>query len=994
VTALERTAYPRFKRRPTAKELAEVYTPTVEDLAFVRGIARGPTPTLTAMVLLKSFQRLGYMPRLQDVPFAIIGHVRSCLRLPSDTSLDVTPRTLYRHHQSIRDYLQVRGWGRVARHVAVEAAYRAAQVMNHPADVINVAVEELVRQRFELPAFSTLDELARHVRAVVDRRLFDSVLVQLSDEERRHLDQLLESDQLGRSAFNGMKRPAKQPSLSHLDNLVAHIRWLQELGQPATFFSQLTPAKVEHLAAEARSLDAAEVKKVSAAKRYALVLCLMARAQVEGRDDLAETFCKRIARIEVRAKDELALIRERQRESTEMLVEAFADVLGVLDRDLPNAEAGRLVKRAVARHGDVRELLANCEAIAAYTGDNYLPLMWRFYRSHRSTLFRLARTLRLNSTTHDPSVLDALDVVLANEDRTGDLLALSVDLSFASEQWKRTIVARTPKGPRLSRRHFEVCVFVALAAALKSGDVAVDGSDAYADYRQQLLPWAECEPQVVEYCHQVGLATTAVELVQQLKSWLSETAARIDASFPSNSDLAIADNGEPVLKRGPRRQPSASAQVLEASLLERMPERNILDVLANVAQWTGWPRHFGPLSGSEPKLVDPIQRYILTVFAYGCNLGPTQAARHMQGLATAHELSFTNRRHVSVAQLEAAIKDLVNAYHRCDLPKVWGSGSSAAADGTKYELAENSLLAEYSIRYGGYGGIAYHHVADSYIALFSHFIPCGVWEAIYILEGLLKNTSDIQPTTVHADTQGQSTPVFGLSHLLGIRLMPRIRNWKDLRFFRPSKDSRYRHIDALFSDTIDWELIETHWPDLLQVVLSIKAGTISSAQLLRRLGSYSRRNRLYQAFRELGRVVRTVFLLEYLNDAPLREHITATTNKVEAYNGFAKWLNFGGEGVIDTLDPVEQEKHLKYNHLVANAAAIQNVIDLTRAVRTLQAEGYIVQRDDLAQLSPYQTRGLKRFGDYTLSSTAPEPFDPELLVPFPLEDQSETVVVA
>src|SRR6266567_2275166 len=89
-----------------------------------------------------------------------------------------------------------------------------------------------------------------------------------------------------------------------------------------------------------------------------------------------------------------------------------------------------------------------------------------------------------------------------------------------------------------------------------------------------------------------------------------------------------------------------------------------------------------------------------------------------------------------------------------------------------------------------YGGIAYHHVADTYIALFSHFIPCGVWEAIYILEGLLKNTSEVQPTTVHGDnTQAQSTPVFGLAHLLGIKLMPRIRNWKDLRFFRPTKET-------------------------------------------------------------------------------------------------------------------------------------------------------------------------------------------------------------
>jgi TnpA family transposase len=96
-------------------------------------------------------------------------------------------------------------------------------------------------------------------------------------------------------------------------------------------------------------------------------------------------------------------------------------------------------------------------------------------------------------------------------------------------------------------------------------------------------------------------------------------------------------------------------------------------------------------------------------------------------------------------------------------------------------------MPSYSIRYGGYGGIAYHHVSDTYIALFSHFIPCGVWEAIYILEGLLKNTSDIQPTTVHADTQGQSTPVHALSFLLGIKLMPRIRNWKDLRVLPPEQ---------------------------------------------------------------------------------------------------------------------------------------------------------------------------------------------------------------
>ncbi len=195
-----------------------------------------------------------------------------------------------------------------------------------------------------------------------------------------------------------------------------------------------------------------------------------------------------------------------------------------------------------------------------------------------------------------------------------------------------------------------------------------------------------------------------------------------------------------------------------------------------------------------------------------------------------------------------------------------------------------TCFSEYHIRYGGYGGIGYYHVSDTYIALFSHFIPCGVYEAVYILDGLLKNNSDIQPDTVHGDTHAQSTVVFGLAYLLGIRLMPRIRNIKDLTFFRPDKTSRYQYIDPLFSESIQWELIERHLPDMLRVVLSIKLGKIAPSTILRRLGADSRKNKLYFAFRELGRVIRTLFLLDYIHDADLRSTIHAATNKSEEFN--------------------------------------------------------------------------------------------------------------
>ncbi|MGW3700210.1 Tn3 family transposase [Streptomyces sp. NPDC005056] len=92
---------------------------------------------------------------------------------------------------------------------------------------------------------------------------------------------------------------------------------------------------------------------------------------------------------------------------------------------------------------------------------------------------------------------------------------------------------------------------------------------------------------------------------------------------------------------------------------------------------------------------------------------------------------------------------------------------------------------------------------------------------------------------MHADTQGQSFPVFGLAYLLGIDLPPRIRNFHDLTFHRPHPQVRYQHIDALFSTdpraAIKWGLIESEWPTLVRVAMSVKEGSVSSVTLLRRL---------------------------------------------------------------------------------------------------------------------------------------------------------------
>lgn len=196
--------------------------------------------------------------------------------------------------------------------------------------------------------------------------------------------------------------------------------------------------------------------------------------------------------------------------------------------------------------------------------------------------------------------------------------------------------------------------------------------------------------------------------------------------------------------------------------------------------------------------------------------------------------------------------------------------------------------------------------------------------------------------------------------------MPRIRNIKDLVFFKADKADQYDNIGSLFRGSIDWELIARHMKDMLRVVISIKAGKIAPSTILRRLGTASRKNKLYYAFRELGRVHRTMFLLKYINDAELRRTIHAATNKSEEFNGFIKWLFFGGEGIIAENVRHEQRKVIKYNQLVANMVILHNVHEMTRLLKTIQAKGYVLTEEVLRGLAPYRKGHINRFGEYML----------------------------
>ncbi|MBF6047911.1 Tn3 family transposase [Streptomyces sp. NRRL B-1677] len=694
MASVERTAYPRFKRTITCRGLHDSFAPGASEVAWARGKARSPEHLPALVVLLKGFQKLGYFPDLDEVPELVVGHVRGLPGLEEDVlPLHDSVRTAARQRDFVRERLGVECDKEKARAVASAAIYEAVQAKDNPADLINVALETLVRKRLELPGYTTLDAMASAIRTEVNTGFFETIAGRVDEAGTARVLGLLRVVSGSRSRFDELKRPAKAPSVSHLREHLAYPDRLKLLGPTADWLEGVPSAKVEHFAGQARVLDAAELGKVGVVKRTALLVCLLHMAKVRARDELVTMLCMRMARITKKAKEDLEKIRQRHRAESEWLLAVLGEVLeaakgavgfdsgsvtlptGSRKKNAVHAACGKAVLEKLEEAGGLAKLSEDHELVSAHHGDNYFPLMWRHFKSHRKVLLDKAREGKTN------------------------------------------------------RRHFEVCTLFCLVQEVRSGDVAVLGSESYANFYDQLLSWEECEPLVAGYCEQAGLPATASAFTAALRQKLTAVAAKVDAGYPDNADLTIdAASGKIVLSPRKGKDRRKSALDLEAEILRRLPEWSLLDVLARTAYWIQWWRHFGPASGPDPKIRNKLARYCWTVFTYGTNAGPAQVARHMRGQVSVHEISLAGNQHITAEKLNAASADVIDMFIRPDVAHVWGDVSKAGIDGSQYDTWENNLLAESRIRYRGFGGLSLRHVSDTCIALFSHFIPCGMRE--------------------------------------------------------------------------------------------------------------------------------------------------------------------------------------------------------------------------------------------------------------------------
>lgn len=376
---VERTAYPRFKPNFSGVELEDVYSPTPEEADLSRASARGEGQFLDFILMLKSFQCLGYFPMPEEVPDAVVSHIRSRLGLTSDAAPVLPERSRYHYHAAIKEHLRVEAYGEGTRRIGARVMGEAVLTMDDPADLVNASVKESAKERFELPAFTTLDRMARHVRRMVNDRLFAWVDGRLTARGHHRLDTLLEAGARRCSELNILKATPGSATKKNLKELQERLLWLESLGDSGTLLEGVPEAKVAHLAAQARALDAAGLGEIEEHERRATLVCLIHRAKVSSRDGPAEMLVKTMAKIHNRVKEALEELHRERRVTTEALIEILERILAGATRLEDDAALVKKVRGVLAEGGGPEVLLATSTLLSSHRGGNYLPLMWKFY---------------------------------------------------------------------------------------------------------------------------------------------------------------------------------------------------------------------------------------------------------------------------------------------------------------------------------------------------------------------------------------------------------------------------------------------------------------------------------------------------------------------------------------------------------------------------------------------------------------------------------------
>ena len=889
------------------------------------------------------------------IPEEVTRFLAAQLGLNLDDLLEYASReeTRHEHLAALRQLYGYRAFtGQGARELKLWLVDQAKDARSND-DLARRFVEECRRTQIIVPAISTIERQCADALVAAERKIEEAISSRLDYEARARLDALLVDmvdSHLSRFVWLRQFEPGKNSA--DVNRLLDRLDFLQNLDLSPNILAGIPPHRVTRLKRQGERYFADGLRDLSDNRRLAiLAVCAvewqagLADAIVETHDRIVGKTWREAKRLcDARVDDAKAAVRQTLRSFAELgsaLLEAQGD----------KAELEPAISDNLGWEG-----LQNLVATAAHLTDTMsadpLAHVTQGYNRFRRYAPRMLHILNIHGAAVAMPLLKAACSI-----RDGADTEHSTGFLRRTSKWHQHLKAQDDGDLRL----WEVAVLFHLRDAFRSGDIWLRHSKRYGDLKQILVP------------AQAITANARLMVPFNPEAWIADRKAKINSGLVRLAKAARSgtisggsiENGVLHVDRLSANAPHGADEMI-LDLYKRMPEVRITDILMDVDATTGFTDAFTHLRTGVP-CKDKIG-LLNVLLAEGINLGLSKMAE----ATNTHDywkLMRLSRWHVESEALNRALAMVVEAQAKLPMAAFWGMGTTASSDGQFFSTTrQGEAMNLVNAKYGRDPGLkAYTHVSDQFAPFAIQTIPATVSEAPYILDGLLMNETGKRIREQYADTGGFTDHVFAVTSILGYQFILRIRDLPSKRLYVFDPANSPKELRGLLGGKVREGLITSNWPDILRIAATMTAGTIAPSQILRKLASYPRQNDLAAALREIGRVERTLFMIDWVLDADMQRRTQIGLNKGESHHALKNALRIGRQGEIRDRTTEGQHYRMAGLNLLTAIVIYWNTARLGEAVHQRKQAGLPTPPGLLAHTSPLGWAHILLTGEYRWS---------------------------
>jgi TnpA family transposase len=975
LTDPQRRRYGRYIGEPTPEQLARYFHLDDRDRGLLEP-RRYPHTRLGFALQLCTVRFLGtFLSDPTDVPQAVVQFLASQLGI-SDLSCLTRYREGQMRHDHVHEIMQEYGYQDFSsqpEHFSfIRWLYTRTWWSEERLTVLfDLAMARLIDRKVLLPGVSILERLVSTVREHAEARLWRALTQLPTPRQCALLETLLVVPEGQRQTpLDRLRRPPTRVSGNGLVQALCRIEAVRLLDVHGLDLSFVPSGRVKALARYASMTRVVDIRDLAEPHRVATLLSFVHTFLATAHDDALDVFDALMRTTSADAQRAGQRERLRTIRDLDAAAQALRDVcLVVIDEA---GDTATLRERVYARvpQERIQAAITTIDELTRPPDDTYAQELLNHYRSMRRFLPTFLRTLDFDATQGGRPTLEAVQFLQRIEGRPRASMQ-DAPRSIIPRSWHRYVLTRTDQRDEqeVSRPAYTVCVVERLHEALRRHDVFVEPSERWGDPRARLLQGEQWESTRAQICRTLGREVSPEQELARLGRLLDEAYRQTEARLPANTAVQIEQReGVSALSLGrlELQEEPASLRTLREQVRDYLPLVELPEVILEVERHTGFAASFTHVSESQAHIQDLALSICAVLLAEACNIGLRPLVHPEIPALTRERLSWVQQNYLRADTIARANAVLVRAQANLWLAQAWGGGDVASADGLRFIVPVRSINTGPSPHYFGQGrGVTYlNYTSDQFSGLGGLVIPGTIRDSVYLLEGLLEQESGLTPTEIMTDTGSYSDLMFGLFWSLGYQFSPRIADIGETRFWRIDMEANYGLLNGLARHRVNINLIANNWDDILRVAGSLKVGTVHASTLVRALQRDGQPTTLARAISELGRIAKTLFLLNYIDDEHFRRRILIQLNRGEGRHGVARNVFHGQRGELRRRYRQGQEDQLGALGLVVNIVTLWNTWYMQDALDELRRGGAVVQPEDIERLSPLGTRHINLEGRY------------------------------